>query len=133
MLTGYTKVVRLTAGDDFDFDGTFPRVPAGQRLVKAWLTIKHDPSDADAAAVYQSVITMTPDASGNAILLDGSENVRNGYGKAELHWLLPRATTALFPVGPDLYYDVQVRSSAGLEATVERGVFRVFAQITLAT
>lgn len=137
---GYDKVVYLTAADDFDFDGTFPRVPANQRLVKIILTIKTTPSDADGAALFQRSITTTADSDGNVILADGASTVtgiayRNigavKTGSALFHILIPRSVTVTLPVGPDLPYDVQCTSSAGRDATIDKGVFRVRNQITI--
>lgn len=129
---GFDRVENFTQGDDYDIDIPLARVPAGQRLVKAWLTIKTNPSDDDAHALIQKVITTTADADGNQIVDDGGATRRNGYGRAELHWTLLASETLLLPAGPDLPFDVQVRSSAGKNATIDKGVFRADQAITQA-
>lgn len=130
---GFDRVERLTQGDDYDVDITFSRVPTGQRIVKAWLTVKQNPADADNAALIQIPITTIADANNNQITDDGALTGRNGFGKAKLHWTILASIVASLPAGPDLPFDVQVRSSAGRTATVDRGVFRIHQQITQAT
>lgn len=129
---GFDRVENFTQGDDYNVDIPFNRVPPGQRLVKAWLTIKTNPADTDDDALIQKIITIIPDAEGNVIDPDGSLTGRNGFGKAHLHWTIAKEETALLPAGPDLPFDVQVRSSAGKNATIDKGVFHADQAITQA-
>lgn len=131
---GYDQVItNLTQGDDFYFRFNFRRVPLGQRIVAATLTIKSSPTDSDDAALYQRVITVIADADGNVIDDDGTMPRPNGYGWAKGHWTLPASLSLGWAAGVPIYYGTQVRSSAGRVCEPEHGVIYPTQQITQAT
>lgn len=128
---GYDKILDPppAEGDDYRFRGNFKRVPAGQRIVAATLSIKQHPTDDDSAALYLTTITTIPDADGNVIEDDGSIPRSSGYGWAKLKWTLPASLTVQLKAGQEFYYGTQVRSSAGRVHEPEHGVIITIQQI----
>lgn len=138
----YDKLIEVFQGSAADVDIWYRIVPFGQRIVSARLVVKQNPNDADGAALFQTLITTTPDGDGNQIIADGASTVtgilyRNlgtiPTGTCLMHWLLTDAFTATLQAGRDYYYGVQVRSSAGHPDEPEHGILRANQQIYTAS
>lgn len=142
-LPRYDKLIVLTQGDAKDVDIYFRKVPANQRIVSARLVIKPtNPADPDGSDLYNTLITVNADATGNQIIADGATDVtgiayRNlgtiKTGTCLMHWLLTPAFTATLTPGVEYPYGVQVQSSAGFPYEPEHGVLVVTQQINFST
>lgn len=99
---------------------TVERVVPSDPLVKAWLTVKANLADADAAAKLQKIVTpATVEANPGKITQDGS--VAQGNGIATVVFGIVIADTASLPSNTALFYDIQVLTAGGALYTIEAG------------
>lgn len=124
-------ITGFVAGDDWEIDVAEPDVPAGQKLVKAWLTIKAKLGDTDAQAIVQKVVTTTNVVGIGQITDDGTND---GVGAIRFD-LVPADTAQLVPlsVNTPFIYDVQVKTDAGKVYTSLTGTVTAVPQVTQAT
>ena len=113
-------------GDDLDVRRTVRKIPAGQTVVEAWLTIKEDEEDSDAEAVLQKHITGTDVPGTGAIEADGSTDQI-----AVLRFDLTAADTLLLEADAPYFHDVQIKTSAGKLNTPFKGMTIAKQQITV--
>jgi hypothetical protein len=105
-------------GASYDRTILVPGVPTSDPIVKAWLTAKNAPADAD-PGVLQKIITTANQAGIGQIVQDGSAGSGNGTGQLLFNFT-PTDTTTL---GALLhYYDVQVKLSSGKIFEVENSL-----------
>lgn len=101
----------------------------GDSLSKAWLTVKENEDDADAAALYNKEITTSLTTHGQIDEAGGGSPVID----AHLFFILNKTETAA--ATPDIYYwyQVRVRSSGDADKVVDGGrmIFRRTAKINL--
>lgn len=116
----------LVAGDDLDVKRTITDIPAGQTLVKGWLTFKGNLNTAD-PGLLQKVITATPVVDVGQITDAGAS------GTGAVLFQLTKADTAALPIGKPTAYDIQVKTSAGKIYTAERGTYLSLPGVTDAT
>lgn len=128
MATLDSTISNFVAGDDVKITRTITAVPAGDSLVKAWLTVKKSESHADADAIFQKAIT-TSYSLGQGHITD------NGAGdtSAAIFFELTAANTALLRGDVDYYFDIQVKTANGAINTPEKGTITFRAQVTQTT
>lgn len=117
-ITGYVL------GDNLDITRTVTDVPASQTLSDAWLTIKRRSSDEDADAALQKHITPSYVAGQGHITDTGADTTG-----ALLFELVPGDAATLSP-SYSYFYDIQVKTNAGVTATPFRGRIRFEPGIT---
>jgi hypothetical protein len=120
----------LVAGDDFNVERDVPNVTTSDPLVKAWLTIKVNRTDAD-PGVVQKIITTTSVPGTGHIAQDGSIN--NGDGTASLRFELTAVNTALLGALVRYHFDIQVKTAAGKISTPDMGRLQLTPGVTDAT
>jgi hypothetical protein len=98
------RIKDFCVGDDFDLRCRVSKIPAGQTVTKAWLTIKIDENDLDAAAVIQKEIT-TANVAGVGQIEDAGAT-----GTAVLRFDLTRTDTLLLTPDSPYFHDVQIKS-----------------------
>lgn len=98
------------AGNDLDIQRDVPGVSLSDPIVKAWLTIKVNRSDAD-PGVLQKIITTTQQVGIGQIAQDGSTG--NGDGTGSLIFQLTKADTTALGTAIRYYWDIQVKTAAG--------------------
>lgn len=109
------------AGDDLRVHVTVTGIPAGQTVVKAWLTIKSKRSDADNQAIAQKILTA------------GFSHTGTDPVTATWNFDLTAGDTAICKPQTTYEYDIQVKTSTGLLDTPITGQI-VFEQgVTAAT
>lgn len=110
------------AGDTLRFKATVPDIPAGQTLVKVWLTVKRRRSLADdAVGVIQKIIT-------SGFTHTGTDPVT-----CQFNVDLSAAETAQLGANITYEYDIQVMTSAGLVDTPVDGQIVFKEGVTSAT
>jgi hypothetical protein len=127
MPTFNDKITNFVAGDDLEITRTISGVPAGSALTRAWLTIKGRPTDADADAVLQKVITVADVPGTGQITDDGGTT-----GVAAVRFDLTAADTDRLTPVQIYYFDLQVETDAGKIYTPDMGTIVARGQITLA-
>jgi hypothetical protein len=115
-----------TAGDAFSVLRAVPGLPAGRTLAKAWLTIKQNKTDPDAAAKLQLDITTAPTSEGQ--ITDAT-----GVAPGALTFTITAAQSAAIGAARRFYYDVQIKLDNGEIATLELGTLQLDQGITDAT
>jgi len=113
------KTLRITQGDRayYDLAVTLDGEVVDVSDWPLWFTVKRLPADLDAAAIFQK----STDNAGIAIGETGVPRIT----------VAPADTTDAAP--GRYYYDVQGRDLSGAPHTLERGIFVIDPQITLAT
>lgn len=93
------------AGDGLRLKVTVPKIPAGQTVVKAWMSIKNKATDSDVAAIVLKVLT-------SGFVHTGTDPVTCtftiDYTAAETGLCKPKVTYD---------YDIKVLTSAGIPDT----------------
>jgi len=122
-LSGGSGFVR---GDAFPIYRIYTRVPAGQTITNAWLTVKNEPTDADNAALFQKAVSTIPTS-------DGHVEDNGSQGVARIRFDLTVEDNREPTAGVAYYYDIQIRTSNGEIHTPENG-FEVWREeVTLST
>ncbi len=121
----------FVVGDDVEVYRTIGNVPAGETIVKAWLTVKASITDLDGAALIQKAITASMNATEGVIADTG------GSGTAIVRFFLTSTNTAALGnpargVGA-FPYDIQLKTSSGKIFTAEIGTITAVAQVTQTT
>lgn len=122
-------------GDDLLVRRTINRsasnLPAGVVIAMAWMTIKEEESDLDAAAIVAKVITTVEDAGNNGhIEEDGSAAA--GDADPILRFDLEDTDTRL--IGNNhRWYDIQVKTDTGAIYTGEKGEIWGVGDVTIGT
>jgi hypothetical protein len=120
------KIRDQTAGDAFSVRRAVPDLPAGRTLAKAWLTIKQNQTDLDAAAKLQLTITTTPTSQGQ--IVDAS-----GVAANALTFTVTAVQSAQVGAARRFFYDIQVKLDNGEIATPELGTLQLDQGVTDAT
>jgi hypothetical protein len=107
-------------GDDWEVLKEITKIPDGQTVVKAWLTVKevvdNDPSDT--VVLFQKVITDAPTVSGQIT------DVGTGTfpdRRAEVHFFILPANTFDWEDQAKFEWDIQLKLSSGRVKTPFRG------------
>lgn len=111
-------ITDIIAGDDYGVDRIIHNVPAGETVVKAWLTIKERVTDDDADALVQLEITDTGTVDG--LITDTGTDQLTERTAALTFELSADETLQLVPRTP-YPYDIQVLLSNGKVATSDIG------------
>ena len=109
------------AGDDLRVRVTVTGIPAGQTVVKSWLTIKSKRSDADNAAIVQKILTA------------GFSHTGTDPVTCTWNCDLTAAETANCKPQTTYEYDIQVKTSTGLIDTPITGQIVFDQGVTSAT
>lgn len=109
------------AGDDLRVSVTVTGIPIGQTIIKAWLTIKNEKSDADNQAIVQKSVT-------SGFVHSGSDPVT-----ATFNLDLSAADTAACNPQVSYDYDIQVKTNTGLIDTPIIGQIAFEQGVTAAT
>ena len=117
----------IVRGEDRELPRTVDLTPIEDTLAKAWFTVKVLPTDDDADAIFQKVITTVVSADGN-IDEPGTGDPLTGH----LYFLLPSADTLLLEADTYYYYDLKGKSSTGAKKVLEGGRLIVAEQVTQA-
>lgn len=118
----------LVVGEDRELPRTVDITPIGDTLARAWFTVKEDPLDLDADAIFQKEITGTLSADGQI------DNTGSGspLDTAHLYFLLPSADTLLLEPERYYYFDIKGKSTSGAKKVLEGGRLIANKQITQA-
>lgn len=103
------------AGNDLDIERDIPGVSMSDPIIKAWLTIKVNRTDAD-PGVLQKIISSTPVNGVGQIVQDGSAS--NGDGTGSVWFQITAAETTTLGTVIRYWFDIQARTSAGKVYTV---------------
>jgi hypothetical protein len=125
------KITGFVVGDALEVYRTITKIPEGETVAKAWLTVKLAVADDDSEALFQKVITTTLDTVEGVIEDDGSS------GTAIIRFFLNSDDTSTLG-NPErdagnFVYDIQIKTSSGLLFTPEIGKIKAKPQVTLAT
>lgn len=120
-LHGGNGIVR---GDAFPVTRTVIRIPPGNTIVAAWLTLKSAYSASDVAALFQKAITPNPSS-------DGIVTNPGADGVGEVLFEVREGDTLLMVADEEYYYDVQVKLSNNNIRTIERGITSAMEQVTV--
>ena len=96
----------VVAGDDVRVNVTITSISTGLTISKAWLTVKSNPSDADASALVQAAITTSATSTGQ-ITDTGAD------GTAGMYFILANTSTDDAEEDYGYSYDVQLKMSDG--------------------
>lgn len=107
----------VVRGDDFSARRWVPGIPASRTVDEAWLTVKSSKSHADAAAIFQKLITTSPNVGVGQIENQGAK------GTALLRFDISAANTGALTAGALYYFDIQVRLDTNNIYTIESGEF----------
>lgn len=114
-------IADLVTGDDYDIDLLLSDVPSGQTVVSGWLTVKRYDTDTDANAVLQKNIGTTLTSAGQITV--------SGVYTRVVFTLSSVDTRLLNPAG-EYVYDIQVRTNADKNKTIEKGTIRPVQDVT---
>lgn len=117
-------ISKKVAGDDIRVDRTYPDLPSGETVNKAYLTVKQRESDAD-PGIFQITITGTLTSSGH--VTDGATP------DVSLFFNILKTQSALLKPLVSYFYDVQLHTADGDIWTAEKGTITLERGITLAT
>lgn len=117
--------ISFVIGDDVEVRRIITRLPAGQTVVQAWLTIKDDVDALDTAAIIQKSITIANVVGTGQIEDDGEES-----GKASLRFDFTPSDTLLFAFGGAYFFDVQIKTSTDKVVTPLLGMLLAKSQVT---
>jgi len=116
----------LVQGDDFEINRNISKVPVGQLLVLAWLTIKEFPvEEADAEAIIQKAITTTNNP-GTGQVTDADA----GDGVGSVRFDLVPADTILLDPATTYHWDIQVCTDADFTYTPTSGTIKARQEVT---
>jgi len=121
------RIKDFMCGDSLRVERTILSLPTGLTVSKAWLTIKADATDLDAAALVQLSITSTLTSSGQIT------DVGTTSGDGALRFTLTPAQTLLLTPEQVYVWDCQVLLSDGGIYTPCAGSIVGEQQITIAT
>jgi hypothetical protein len=130
------RITGWVVGDPFSVQRTIQFAPAGKpentfpagtTIVQAWLTVKVNLTDLDAAALVQKIITTTNQPGIGQIENDGTGDV-----DFVVRFDLTAANTLLIG-NRARHYDIQIRTAAGNPNTPERGLIYGKEQVTIAS
>jgi len=121
------RIDDLVAGDDYDYTATVPGLPTGTTIIKAWLTVKTNDTDAD-PGVFQKDITTTLVATKGQITDNG---VTDGIGVCAFY--CQASDTVLLTPNYEYFFDVQIQLSTNRLYTPIKGRLVAERQITTAT
>jgi hypothetical protein len=122
----HDRLTDFCVGDDVDLRCRVTRIPAGQTVAHAWLTIKNKLGDVDADAVLQKHIT-TVNQAGTGQIEDAGAT-----GTAVLRFDLTNDDTMFLKPDSPYFHDVQIKTTAGKISTPFRGLTIAKAQVTIA-
>jgi len=112
----------VVCGDDYDVIRNITNVPVGQFVSEAWLTIRENHWDSDAAITKHITVTI----SGDGIIEDtGATDTL-----ARVRFALRADETVLLHEFYDYSYDIQLKTDAGKIYTPESGILTPFASVT---
>jgi hypothetical protein len=117
--------IRIVAGDDVDVRRTVTDIPAGQTLVKAWLTFKSSLSAGDASLLQKIILP-------GAVVGQGQITDTGADGTGEVLFQLSNADTLGLPIGNRLLYSIKVLTSANKIYTPEQGIYQSVPRVTQA-
>lgn len=118
------QITDMVTGDDYDFDLLVTDIPVGQAVVSGWLTIKRYSTDADADAVVQKNV-------GTTLTSAGQITISGVYTRVYIS--LSSADTRLLNSAGEYVYDVQIRTDAGKNKTIDGGTIVAIQDITRLT
>jgi hypothetical protein len=130
------RITGWVVGDPFSVERTIQFAPAGKpentfpsgtTIVQAWLTVKVNLTDLDAAALVQKIITTTNQPGIGHIENDGAGDL-----DFVLRFDLTAADTLLIG-NRARHYDIQIRTAADNPNTPERGLIYGKEQVTIAS
>lgn len=127
---GYTDREEATQGDDFVYPVVFRGIPSGQGVAKAWMTVKTDLAAADnAASVMQKMVDTNPNPGVGQITDSG---ITSGAARFQFEFTQDDTANPAGPFQPGalVYFDIQIRTTAGKNATIRKGVITVETQTT---
>jgi len=113
----FDRGIGVVRGDSFSARRWIAGIPATRTVDEAWLTVKASKSDADAAAMFQKVIT-----SGVNVGVGQIEN-QGIKGTALLRFDISAANTGALTAGALYYHDIQIRLDNNSILTIESGEF----------
>ncbi len=119
------KLKPIAVGDDFRIQRTYKIAGVTGSILRAWMTIKKKEKDADASALYDGDVTITPGADGaitDASLVDG---------EITMYFDLPRAITAQAKPGLTYIYDIGVETDGSAIHTLEKGFVPFTRRVTI--
>jgi hypothetical protein len=114
----------IVQGDAFPVTRTVTRVPPGNTITNAWLTLKSTYDSLDTAALFQKAITPSPSS-------DGLITNPGAGGVGEVLFEVTSSNTLSMVADEEYYYDIQVKLSNGNIRTIERGVTSAMPQVTV--
>jgi hypothetical protein len=118
---------KLVAGDTWKFVRTYTGLQTGVTISKVYLTVKENPTDTDAAAMFQKSITTTASASGQ--ITDST----TADGSIAFNVIAAKTDTILLTPEQDYYYDFQGIGSDGMVYTFETGLINPQQGVTSAS
>ena len=98
------------AGNSIDIQNDVPGVATSDPLVKAWVTFKVRPTDADPGALQKEITTTFVGGVGQ-IVQDGGPSTGNGTGT--VRFILTKANTLALGSTIRYYYDIRAKSASG--------------------
>jgi hypothetical protein len=110
-----TDITDWPVGNSRQFDRDVTNVAPGRSLAKAWLTVKRNPEDTDAAAALQG--TITPVTSGDGTITD------TGAGDTVAHvtFTISAAKALVLRASQTYWWDISVLDDSGHKETLEWG------------
>ena len=116
----------IVRGDTRKVERTFTGLPTGEKIDKAWLTVKTTTSVSD-PGLFQVEITTTATADGQ--ITDASTS----DGKIAMYFVISGTDSAAATGGAEYIYDIQVRTSTGTIHTLVMGTVTFYDGVTGAT
>ncbi len=124
----YRQRIRdFVCGDSLRVERTILSLPTGLTVSKAWLTIKSEATDLDAAAIVQLSITSTLTSAGQIT------DVGTTSGDGAVRFTLLPAQTLLLTPEQVYVWDIQILLSDGGIYTPGMGTIVGEQQVTIAT
>lgn len=115
----YNGSIILVRGNVIRVNRTVTSLPgtvsAPQTATKAWLTVKTNKSDLDAAAIFQLEITTSATAAGQLTDADGTD------GSAVTAFVISKTQSELLVADTLYHYSIKVLMSSGEPYTPEMG------------
>jgi hypothetical protein len=130
--SSFTKVIReFTAGEFYPLTRCFTLPCEAQEnnetVVTAYLTVKADPTDADADALIAKTITTTLSSTHGQIVADGTN-----ASLAEFKFYLQGTETVLLDPETPYFYDIKYVTSGSKPYVPERGRLFAYQGVTIA-
>lgn len=120
-------IYKLVAGDTWKLIRTYTGLQTGVTISKVYWTVKADPAQADAAAMFQKTITTAATASGQ--ITDAS----TADGTITLNVIAAKSETVQLTPGQEYYYDLQGITTDGAVYTFETGTITPAQGVTTAS